>query len=255
MTTRVPNRCHDLGVDPSHPRQSSYRGAPTHMNFRRSITAVGAFALIGFALPVMVASPSEAAPCSILSPCTEPGTKIDAASGTPLDAGPFAETSKRTATFNIGVDPADTNVTYECKLEKDTTIVSDWTACTTPVAQGQQTTVGSVTYSGLALGGYKFSARATREADIPAAANQDHRRQPRRLRLGRHQGSCRPGRRGPGHRPGQRPCFLADPELVLRRHPGHLRGGPGRGRVQARRPCRHQPVQPRPVELLRPHRR
>lgn len=120
------------------------------MRFRRSITTMGATALVGVVLPVAVASPAFAACGDTEPPCTV----IDETTGTPKEVidGGFGTSTSDTASFTFGVDGNTVRITYECQLERNGVAVSAFTACVSPV-----------TYPGLTNAGYKFSVRATRQ--------------------------------------------------------------------------------------------
>jgi hypothetical protein len=84
--------------------------------------------------------------------CTAPETRIT--------AQPEAETESRDATFAFTTEQPEVDVTFECRLAGPSQ-AHDWSDCTTPPQAGAATSEGSKSYTGLALGGYTFSVRAT----------------------------------------------------------------------------------------------
>ncbi len=125
------------------------------MNVRRALTTSAALLLAGLVVPVTTATPAAAANCGFLTACYAPETILDFTAGTPAEAGFTAETINRNAAFSVGVaDTTDTNITYECLLQKEGGPAAAWSSCTVPV-----------TYPDLALGGYSFSARSTKNPE------------------------------------------------------------------------------------------
>jgi hypothetical protein len=126
-------------------------------SFRRAITAFAVLSTIGLAAPLLSASPATAVHCGGIGPaCTAPTTQIDTSTGTPHEIDPISQdTSNRIATFNFSVAGGDeTNIVYQCKLEKLGGPAGTFAPCTSPAV-----------YTGLTDGGYRFSVQATQNPD------------------------------------------------------------------------------------------
>jgi hypothetical protein len=80
-----------------------------------------------------------------------------------ITAEPPSSTTSTSASLTAAVDPQETGDTFECKLEGPTS-AHDWTDCTDASPPAGSST-GSRSYSGLSVGKYTFSVRASDHPD------------------------------------------------------------------------------------------
>ena len=84
--------------------------------------------------------------------CTPPNTV--------LTGEPPSSTDADDATFTFTVDPQEAGDTFACKLDGPAPAAHDWTDCTDPAPPAGSST-GRRSYSGLTVGTYTFSVRAS----------------------------------------------------------------------------------------------
>jgi len=96
--------------------------------------------------------------------CTAPETTI---TGHPeVDEERRTESTDAAFTFESQDESTDDKSTFECKLEGPSQ-AHDWSACTDATQSKPGYSTGSKSYSGLGLGDYTFSVRATDTPDNP----------------------------------------------------------------------------------------
>ena len=140
-----------------------------------------ALALIALVAPVAALTTVTAPPASAgafcdtplaQGDCTPPVADIYRARTTEtsgIDIPNNGETTADTADFYVRIkdttDPDAKKITYSCRLEKDGALVKDWADCTDPPSPGAAMSIGHATYTGLGLGSYTFSVKASDAAD------------------------------------------------------------------------------------------
>jgi len=134
----------------------------------RRLTVVTVAALGALALQPVVAAPSYAGTgCGTPVPigdCTPPDTTI---TGKPaVDDQSRTESPDAAFTFESQNQDASDPSTFQCKLAGPSQ-AHDWSDCTDATQSKSGYSTGSKSYTGLALGSYTFSVRATDTADNP----------------------------------------------------------------------------------------